>query len=58
MATKMMSVSFPPRLTNSLRQLGRLDPHGRLILDDCTSEGGLRSSTTVENVEFQPLDLG
>lgn len=54
----MISVSFPPRFTNSLRQLGRLHPDGKLILDDCTSEGGLRGSTTVENVHFQPLDLG
>lgn len=55
---KLLSVLFPSKLLNSLAQLGRLDPQGRLIMDDCTREGGLKPARELEGVHFQPIDLG
>ena len=55
---KLLSTYFPENLKNSLLAIGRLDPAGRLILDDVGGEGGLRSAKEVEGVHFQPLNLG
>jgi hypothetical protein len=55
---QLLSVHFPENLTRSLVQLGRLDPQGRLIADDCTMEGGLKPAKELEGVFFQPIDLG
>ena len=55
---RTLSVFFPPKLTNSLLQLGRLTPSGNLIMDDCTNDGGLKPACELEGVHFQPIDLG
>jgi hypothetical protein len=55
---KLVTAIFPEKLTKSLAAVGRLDPAGRLILDDVGAEGGLRSSKELDGVTFQPLNLG
>ena len=58
LVAKLISAYFPEKLTTSIAAVGRLDPGGRLIMDDVGGEGGLRSAKELDGVTFQPLNLG
>ena len=55
---QLKNVNVPAKLVTSLRDLGRLDPVGRMIMDNVGPEGGMKAAREVEGIRFQPIELG
>lgn len=55
---KLIAATFPTKLTNSLRQLGRLDPQDRLILDVEGEHKNIKDQKTVMGKSFSVVNLG
>lgn len=55
---RLVPAIIPPKFKNSLAQLGRLDPQGRLIVDETGDLKNVLDEKHVLNERFTTLDLG